>query len=137
MNLHNFFKNRKFQKQYENAIDKLNGNELLEIGYRAYEYYIKTVKGRENCTQEEARKVLTRNIILSIDTMEDMVEEFQLCKVFQYGNLSIKINELKSKIIGVRNHYTYNEFVVDLEYKEFLNKKLGIIDVGISERKVS
>ena len=130
MNLVKFFKNRKYQKEYDRAIEKLDGYNLLQIGESAFNYYTKTVKGRKDCDYEEATKVLTRNVILSINTMKLVVEVKRVCYMFTYGNLSLEINEWKNKIISVKNSFGYNSnFKIDMGYKKWLNQKLGIIDL--------
>jgi len=138
MNLLKFFKNRKYQKEYDIAIEKLDGYNLLQIGVGAFDYYTKTVKGRKDCDFEEARKVLTRNVILSINTIKLVVEVERVCYMFTYGNLTIDLNEWKNKIISVKNSFGYNSnFQIDLGYKEWLNQKLRIIDVNVEDKKVS
>lgn len=108
---------------------------LYKLTKNSYDYYRQNVKGNEFTTYNQARKKLTRNILLSSNKM--------LCgdgdTIFFYGNLEIRVNKA-NKIILLKNNHSINYiFRVDRDKYNELNELLGITDnkPGLIEKLVS
>lgn len=96
---------------------------LYKLSKNAYEYYKNNVKGNENITYMMCRRKLTRNILLA---SECPIKNNR--RLFYYGNLSIIVNN-KNQIVWIQNyHDRKQDFKVDKERYEELNKKLRIND---------
>ena len=91
---------------------------LFEITEEAYNQYRSTVNGREFTLKEEAKLLLTRNIILSTAFPHKKYIHYY------YGRLRITVNN-DNVIIGIKNH-TNNKTEIDRYKKKILNEVLGI-----------
>lgn len=96
-------------------------NKLLKVSSNALQEYRNTVKGNMNSPKLEVRKKLTRNVLLSKDT----VIEKDGIKTYHYGNLTIAVEG--KTILFIRNHKgKLSKFNKDSKRYYELNRELQI-----------
>ncbi|MBL4951063.1 hypothetical protein JK635_02260 [Neobacillus sp. YIM B02564] len=102
--------------------------ELLNISQKALNYYRKHVRGNEGITVDQAKRKLTRNVLLAKKLHPNCQEDINKGNVlYQYGNLLILVKD--NCIIHLKNHYnvnSYRDWKLDrFKYVE-LSKEFGI-----------
>lgn len=108
-------------------METINGIEVYDLDELVYFEYISSVKGNESLTYEEAKKKLTRGILLGYSVYKNDKTKIQ---IIQYGWLQIvtKANKKgKKKIIDIKNYQKPRQYwKLDLvKYKE-ISEKLGL-----------
>lgn len=95
------------------------------LRYGVYKYYIREVRGNEDCTYKEVVKKLSSNALSGVKMSDDR----EGVEVYRYGNMAIKIQDDEIVYICNNNGWgTYNkyEFNVDIEYRDYLRELWGI-----------
>ena len=96
--------------------------ELLNITPNAFQIYTETTRGNSGISMLEARKKLTRNVLLSVRSRETKSGNVW----YLYGRLYILVRN--NTVIHVSNHNrTPDEWEEDYNRKQELNKILGLI----------
>jgi hypothetical protein len=96
---------------------------LYGLTNRAYKYYIQNTNGNANLSYFEAKKKLTRNVLLG-HKLEQKEEGKLLVK---YGNLYMLLVDYR--IVWIKNYKKVSSgFNVDMVRREYLNEILGIKD---------
>lgn len=101
---------------------------ILRLTDKAYEQYKTTVKGNQNISKDQARKKLTRNVLLADEIELDRKDRLLGKKRFRYGNMTIHlqfgyivhIENVKGKFI--------RGWIKDFKKYDYLTKELGIVD---------
>lgn len=102
----------------------VNGVKLFKFNRNALNKYRTTFKGRTHTSTLEARKLITRNIMLGTITKTEMVNG-SLLTVTRYG--SMRIVHVDGFVIGVSLiDNNKKPFTIDKVKKKELNKLLGI-----------
>lgn len=104
---------------------------LLNVSNDVLQYYREKVRGNENITLDQARKKLTRNVMLAKKvTPRKRLDRLLGISLYQYGNLHMKLRW--NKIIYIKNHRSgkhYGNWKLDKEKYIRLSEELGIEEV--------
>jgi hypothetical protein len=104
--------------------------ELLEITEKAFRYYRKKVRGNQDITYDQARKKLTRNVLLAKKLPPRSEEDVQKGNVlYHYGNLHLLVKD--GWVIHIKNHRQGNEYTGwELDRFKYvdLSRKLQIVE---------
>lgn len=94
---------------------------LLNLTDKVFNTYVNTVKGRNNTSFKEVRKILTRNMLLA----HKADSEGYRGQMYQYGRLWFVV--IGDKVVWLKNHcHKPKGWVKDNELYNLLNKELGI-----------
>lgn len=94
---------------------------LLEITNKVYGTYLQTVKDRERTSWQDARKILTRNMLLAHKADSTDYKG----QMYQYGRLWFVV--IDNTVVWIRNYCdTPRGWKKDNELYEWLNEELGI-----------
>lgn len=104
---------------------------ILRLSKKAYELYRTTVRDNEEITYDQARRRLTRNVILAKDiTPVEERSKLIKTKVYAFGNLHIIVR--LNKVIDIENHKKcgnlHRDWKLDVNKRTELNEILGIVD---------
>lgn len=119
MNFVKIFKDSKFQLKYLIDKKKVNGQFLVQVNQKVFEHYCDQLRLEENDTKDLVVRKLTRNILLAEPSPYHS-------DLYIYGNLIIHLSHEHNRVIRVVNRAGRYPYIVDKEYKEWLNNKLGI-----------
>lgn len=107
---------------------------LLKLSQDMYEVYRKTVKGNEHTSLDQARRKLTRNVLLAKE-VSSWLQKLIGKSIYLYGNLHIAVQF--GKVVALENHYGNANGDWKLDKKEYirLSKELGITDNKFAKKK--
>ena len=107
---------------------------LLNLKESAFDYYRNNVKGNVNITFDQARRKLTRNVLLAVERTN--LKNLLKCKqVYIYGNMRIIVRF--GTIVEIENYITdvVPNWTKDEEKYEQITKELGIHEDKNKKRK--
>ncbi|PLR99523.1 hypothetical protein [Bacillus sp. T33-2] len=103
---------------------------LLKVTDDVFQYYKENVRGNKDITLDQARRKLTRNVMLAKKVVpKDDIQRIIGTKIYHYGNLHITVRW--NKVIHIVNHRSgkhYGGWKLDRRKYEQLTKELGIQD---------
>lgn len=112
-------------KQYWNEVEKRLLKEPLQLAEQAYTCYCDTFLKNENTTFEDARKKLTRNVILSSNFNKGKPKMSNRSHVFYYGTMEIRVKG--NKIIHIKKNDVAKNFTKNKRKYHYLNEHLGLV----------
>lgn len=101
--------------------------ELYNLKNSAYQMYKLTVKGNMNVSFDQARRKLTRNILLAAER-KNLKNKLKRQREFIYGNMRIIVKS--GTIVEIENYITDTnpDWTKDEERYEQISKELGIYE---------
>jgi hypothetical protein len=100
----------------------IGGIKLLKINQRSFDYYRQNTKTNSHITGLEARKKLTRNVLMAKKIGKVTPEK----QYYAYGNLIIHV--IAGKITSIKNSSIRKPFRKNIDRYNQLNKILDIED---------
>ena len=110
-------------KEEKELLEKLKSCTMTD---GVHTYYTRFIKGRQNESYENTKKLLIRNIILAEEADKDKENPHR--RLFYYGNLSIIYDEENNEIVWVKNYKSCKGVKINKDKKLWLNEELGTMD---------
>lgn len=112
-------------KQYWDEVENRLLKEPLQLAGQAYTYYCNTFLRNEETSIEDARKKLTRNVILSLGFGKEKPKMLNRSHVFHYGTMEIRVKG--NVITHIKKNEPMKNFKKNKRKYHYLNEHFGLV----------
>lgn len=114
-----------YSKEYWNEVEERLLKEPLRLTEQAYIYYCNTFLRNEETSFDDARKKLTRNVILSIGFGKGKPKMINQSHVFYYGTMEIRVKG--NTIVHIKRNEQAAGFTKNKRKYRYLNEYFGLV----------
>ena len=112
-------------KEYWKKAEEHLLNKSLELSEEAYQYYCNTFLKNESTSLDEAKKKLTRNVILSSNFGKGKPKVFSRRHLFHYGTMEIRVKG--NKIVHIKKNDQAKKFTKNKRKYHYLNDHYDLV----------